>query len=820
LEAVRMRAALLVRRNWRATTFLVLLAGLAGGVAIGAWSIGRRTATAFDRFVDRSEVPDLILTFCPPEMTSVDSETVVECFSYDPLEEFTRVRQLAEVEVAGRAAWRGLTIARQSEPDQTVVTASLIARDPSMSSADGRPLVVEGRWYDPDAPDEVVINEVLANRAGVTVGDEVVLTFWSAEELGDVGTGDRRPAFHGPAAAVRIVGVIRGVRDIAARESSVSALTDDSLLLGGPAVWDATPGAAGFQSVVVKAREGDVAATTAAIERAFGERPFNLAPVYGPDDIEPAEEAISYEARAALAFAGFAGLAAAVFAGQAIARQSRREWTDLATLKALGLSRGQALLTAASRGTLTALGAVTVAAIVAIAVSPVGPMGVARATELDHPRQLDWLPLGIGCGLVVAIVLLATCVPVARMSNRPSCTATPLRAVHERRVPLGLLRPPATVGVTMAVNGGRGGNGLPFGAAIATLALAVAAFTAAIGLGSSLTALTGTPDRFGAPWDFSFAQPYDAPIEGGQAEQFLSRSTEVAAAAGIVGTDVEINGRVFWAQSFHPVPGVADVLDPSITAGRAPVDADEIALGAITMRQLDVGIGDTVHVASTVTNSEPSPMTVVGTTVINDTYEGSPGLGAVVTPEWLARAAPESSTPDPYVARLEPAADKAAFRTAIEAEFGATVNGPVEQTAIRNVKRIRSLPVALAAMVGVLAISSLAHAVVLSARRHRRHLAVLRTLGFSRGQAAAAVRWQATVLGLAAAAVGVPIGIVAGRWGWLAVSRQLGVASGPVLPLLLIAVVTIAAVLIAHVVALIPAWRAARLRPAEVFRVE
>ena len=418
-----MRAALLVRRNWRATAFLVLLAGLAGGIAIGAWSVGRRTSAAFDRFVDRSHVPDLILTFCPPEMTSVDSETVVKCYSYDPVDEFARVQQLPEVDEAARAAWRGLTIARLSEPDQTVATASLVARDPGMTSADGRPLVVEGRWYDLDAPDEVVINELLAKRAGVVVGDDVVLTFWSAEELGDVGTGDRTQ-FHGPQADVRVVGIVRGVRDIAARESSTSALTDDSLLLAGPGVWDVTRAAAGFQSVVVKAQDGEVAATTGAIERAFGERPFNIAPVYGPDDIEPAQEAIDYEARAALAFAALAGLAAAAFAGQAIARQSRREWTDLATLNALGLSRRQAVLTAATRGTLTALGAVVVAAIVAVGVSPVGPIGVARATELDHPRQLDWLPLGIGCGLVLAVVLLA--------DVRPGGANEPPVEVHDR----------------------------------------------------------------------------------------------------------------------------------------------------------------------------------------------------------------------------------------------------------------------------------------------------------------------------------------------------------------------------------------------------
>ena len=503
----------------------------------------------------------------------------------------------------------------------------------------------------------------------------------------------------------------------------------------------------GSSPSLVEARDGDVAATTAAIERAFGARPFNITPIFGPDDIEPAQEAIEYEARAALAFAALAGLAAAVFAGQAIARQSRREWADLATLNALGLSRRQALLTAAMAGALTAVGAVDGG-------RGRGDRGVARSAAGRRPhdrarprRHVDWLPLTIGCGLVLAVVLLATCVPVARMSRRTRTTAT-TRMAQKRGMPLGLLPPPATVGVTMAVNGGRGGNGLPFGAAIATVALAVAAFIAAIGLGSSLTALTGTPERFGAPWDFSFAQPYDAPLDGGRAETFLTRSDDVAAAAGIVGTDIEIDGRVYWAQSFQPVPGVEDVVDPPITAGREPVRADEIALGAITMRQLGVGIGDTVRVASTVTSSEPSPMTVVGTTLINDTYEGSPGLGAVVTPEWLAQAAPEASTPDPYVARLEPGADRAAFRAAIESEFGATVNGPVEQTAIRNVERIRTLPLALAAMVGVLAISSLAHAVVLSARRHRGQLAVLRTLGFSRGQAAAAVRWQATVLGL------------------------------------------------------------------------
>ena len=82
MEAVRVRAAHLVRRNWRATVFLVLLAGVAGGIAIGAWTVGRLTTTAHNRFLERSDLPDLTLTFCPPDMTSVDDDTITRIAAF------------------------------------------------------------------------------------------------------------------------------------------------------------------------------------------------------------------------------------------------------------------------------------------------------------------------------------------------------------------------------------------------------------------------------------------------------------------------------------------------------------------------------------------------------------------------------------------------------------------------------------------------------------------------------------------------------------------------------------------------------------------
>jgi putative ABC transport system permease protein len=220
-----------------------------------------------------------------------------------------------------------------------------------------------------------------------------------------------------------------------------------------------------------------------------------------------------------------------------------------------------------------------------------------------------------------------------------------------------------------------------------------------------------------------------------------------------------------------------------------------------------------------VSESPPQSLTVVGATVINDTSETSPGHGAVLTPEWLVEFAPDAEI-DPLVLRLADGADRAAFVAALEEVSGGTVSGPLRQGAILNVERIRYLPLLIAGLLAALALFSLAHALVLSVRRHRQHLAVLKALGFARHQVAGAVAWQASLLALCAAAIGAPLGVAAGRWGWRFVADQLGVAAPPVVPLLAVAAAILGAVLVANLAAALPAFRAARLRPAEALRVE
>lgn len=69
----------------------------------------------------------------------------------------------------------------------------------------------------------------------------------------------------------------------------------------------------------------------------------------------------------------------------------------------------------------------------------------------------------------------------------------------------------------------------------------------------------------------------------------------------------------------------------------------------------------------------------------------------------------------------------------------------------RSLRQIDWVPISRAILLGTLGLLAVGHALVTSVRRRRGELAVLRTLGFTRGQVRA-VAWQATTI--------VPVGLV------------------------------------------------------------
>jgi ABC-type antimicrobial peptide transport system permease subunit len=163
--------------------------------------------------------------------------------------------------------------------------------------------------------------------------------------------------------------------------------------------------------------------------------------------------------------------------------------------------------------------------------------------------------------------------------------------------------------------------------------------------------------------------------------------------------------------------------------------------------------------------------------------------------------------------------------TSIFGDFGRYVQAvsvlPVQRPAeIVNYRSMGAMPAILAGGLAAGAVVGLGLTLIASVRRGRRDLALLKTLGFTRGQLAAVVAWQSTVIAVVGLVIGVPVGIAAGRWLWLAFAHELSAVPDPVIPAGSIALAVVAALVLANLVAALPGRAAARTPAAIVLRAE
>jgi hypothetical protein len=83
-----------------------------------------------------------------------------------------------------------------------------------------------------------------------------------------------------------------------------------------------------------------------------------------------------------------------------------------------------------------------------------------------------------------------------------------------------------------------------------------------------------------------------------------------------------------------------------------------------------------------------------------------------------------------------------------------------------------------------------------------------------------AIAWQATLVAVAAAVVGIPFGLIGGRWGWRLIADRAGLQSISTTPLVVVALAAAVAVVVANLIALWPAMQSARHRLADALRAE
>jgi predicted lysophospholipase L1 biosynthesis ABC-type transport system permease subunit len=169
------------------------------------------------------------------------------------------------------------------------------------------------------------------------------------------------------------------------------------------------------------------------------------------------------------------------------------------------------------------------------------------------------------------------------------------------------------------------------------------------------------------------------------------------------------------------------------------------------------------------------------------------------------------------VVRLAKGVDRGAALAEL-ADVGASLPNSVPD--VSNLSNVRRLPLYLAGCLVLLGLGAVAHTLASGARRRTRDVAVLRALGLTPRQAGACVAWQATVIGVVAVAIGLPVGVLAGRQVWRLIADSLSfVYNGPFAPGAML--IAVPAVLVAMaLLAVWPARMTSRVHTAEVLRRE
>jgi hypothetical protein len=535
------------------------------------------------------------------------------------------------------------------------------------------------------------------------------------------------------------------------------------------------------------------------------------------------------ESQALWTLSALIALAALAILGQLLARQLYLESAELPTLRALGMSRVQL----AALGMLRAGGIGLVAACsvvpVAVLLSPLTPIGLARIAEPDIGFAADTVALVVGAMAVLLLTVLVGAVSAWSAARTATTGAGSLQAEAQRpsalasRVGRAWRAPSAVVGVRMALEPGRGRTAVPVRSAIFGATLGVAALTASLLFATSLHHLLVTPRLSGYTWDVLV----DVGAQHDRAAAALRADPKVAGFTRGGFANVRIACDSLMALNMDGSGPVR----PVITEGSAPAADDEIALGASTMRAAHATIGGTVEVVLDQAEGTPEPvrMRVVGTVIVppNPFAATRLGDGAAVTVPGLLRIDPSLAVrvdSFPFLVRFAPGVDRDAGLAAVARDLQGIPNPiffPAERPAsVTSLTRIADVPLLLSGLLALLAVGTLAHTLVSAARRRRRDLAILKTLGFVRAQVRGTLAWQATTLAAVALLVGLPIGIAGGRWAWRLFAGQLGVLPGPVVPLLAVLVAVPAALVLANLVAALPGRAAALTHPAIVLRSE
>ncbi len=563
------------------------------------------------------------------------------------------------------------------------------------------------------------------------------------------------------------------------------------------------------------------------------------------------ERAVKPESIALGVFGATAALAALAIASIAISRQLRSVDGELQVLRALGASPA----TTVADGLVGVLAATVagslLAVVVAVALSPLSPLGPIR--QVYHPPGIafDWTVLGFGVlvlagGLGVVAATLAYRGAPHRLAAR-SHVDTPRDSKLLQMATSASLPVAGALGLRFALKPGHGRSAVPVRSVLAGGILAVVIVTATLTFNSGLRMLVSSPALYGWNWNYALSSGNVVPP---QALAALEHDRYVASWSGYHNLSVQIDGLTV------PVllGGNDAEVAPPVLSGHAVDQDNQIVLGAVTLSLLHKHLGDTVVFSFGSPNTAPlylppAKLVIVGTATLPaiggaSTFADHPsmGTGAVLSDQISPAFVHAIQNPDPNlrgpglvfvrlhsgVSSTAGLADMSRIANLANKVFAADPNatgdtvevlGVQHPAEIANYQSTGATPVVLAAGLAVGAIVALALTLLASVRRQRRDLALLKTLGFTGRQLAATIASQASVIAVIAVVVGVPVGIAVGRQLWILFARNINAVPASTVPASLI-LVAAGALVLANIVAAMPARMAARTPAALVLRTE
>jgi hypothetical protein len=624
-----------------------------------------------------------------------------------------------------------------------------------------------------------------------------------------------------------------------------NAVVQDEIDANGPTTVIFTPAlarrldncCANFTFTFLKLDQGsrDVPTVEAEVERVIPSKlPYDF---YNTSiDVTKAQNAIKPEAIALGVFGLIAGLAAILIATQVIGRQLSAWAQEERILRALG---ADPIMTAGD-GLLGIMGAVVVGALLAVAVavafSPLAPLGPVRPYYPDPGVAFDWTVLGLGVAvLIVVLAFVAIVMAVQRAPQRNGTRGRPREPSRlEDVASTSGLPVSAVTGIRFALEPGAESEAVPVRSAILGAILAVVVIIATVIFGSSLNSLVSQPRLYGWNWNYALigaGGPGDIPVA--PSATLLDHDPSVAAWSGYWFGNLEIDGLTVPVLGGSPGASVA----PPILTGHAFDRPGQIVLGPGTLAQIHKSVGDTVTVSYGKTTAHL--LRIVGTAtmpavgVAGVTGHTSMGTGALVPyqllPPSVRNQFSEPAGPNVEFVRLKPGADhKTALRSlnhiaatlSTPENYGTQVLGVERPAEIVNYHSMGATPLILGLGLTVGAVTALGLTLVASVRRRRRSMAMLRTLGFTGRQLRVSVAWQSSMAVVIGLVVGVPLGIVAGRYLWDLFATTIYVVPSPTVPGKAIIVVALGALVLANLVAAIPGRIAARTPAALLLRTE